>query len=473
MREGKIAVVGLGKLGLPLAVTLAKGYEVIGIDTNQALVDSIKQGKFHSHEEGLDTFLKKSLKEQLLEVTTDISKIQDTTVAFVIVPTPSASNGSFDLSIMTKALEGIGKQLKTMPVGYLINIVSTVLPGDTKSYLIPTLEDFSGKKHGVDFDVCYNPEFIALGQVLNDLNCPDNIIIGTDSEKAFERLMDIYNSSIVIDIETKINRVTIPEAEIAKISINSMLTCKITYANMISNLCEKIENVNVDHVTKAIGSDPRIGTRYLTGGLGYGGPCFPRDNCAFEFSMKKNKAWSNGIPGTIHNFNREVPVNLTLLIRRVSHECFNSRPVNIGIWGVAYRDGTDVIEQSQAIEFIDSVSNFSECKSIQVYLGIVKEDDFRRYAQDNLFHKDLDIVEIVQTQKELLENDVIILPVKLGKYMLQDSLDNLCQYDLPKYLKENNKYIIDPWRQLKASDNVIQFGIHHPVMDVRLNHWKD
>ncbi len=473
MSEGKIAVVGLGKLGLPLAVTLTKGHEVIGIDTNQALVDSVKQGKFHSHEDGLDEHVRVAIKEQSLEVTTDISKIQGTTAAFVIVPTPSAVNGSFDLSIMTKTLEGIGEQLKTMPSGYLINIVSTVLPGDTKSYLIPALEDFSGKKHGIDFDVCYNPEFIALGQVLEDLIYPDNIIIGTDSEKAFERLMDIYRRSITVDSRTNINYVTIPEAEIAKISINSMLTCKITYANMISNLCEKIENVNVDNVTKAIGSDPRIGTRYLTGGLGYGGPCFPRDNCAFEFSIKTNKAWSNGIPGTIHNFNREVPINLTLLVRRVSHGYFDSRPVNIGIWEVTYRSGTDVIERSQAIEFIDSVSSVSECKSVRVYLGVVKEDDFRHYAQENLFHKGLDAVEIVQTQKELLDNDVVILPVKLNTCAIRDMLDSMIHNNIQRYLKENNKYIIDPWRQLEASDNIIQFGIHHPVMDVRLNHWKD
>ena len=162
------------------------------------------------------------------------------------------------------------------------------MPGSTGGTLLPALEEHSGKKCGTDFGLCYNPEFIALGSVIRDMLNPDMILIGESDARSGEILEELYQG--VCESNPRIQRMNFVNAELTKLSVNTFVTTKISYANMLAQVCETLPGADVDVVTSAIGCDTRIGQKYLKGALGYGGPCFPRDNVAFSALARANGA---------------------------------------------------------------------------------------------------------------------------------------------------------------------------------------
>jgi UDPglucose 6-dehydrogenase len=279
MQPTKVSVVGLGKLGLCVAAVLAdRGFKVVGIDVDKAKVDAVNSGRSLIPESSLEDLIKKNSKN--LRATTDhYDAVKQTQASFVIVPTPSESDGSFSLKFVVEALEKIGSAIADKDGYHLVVINSTVSPGSMENRVKPLLEEVTGKKCGMDFGLCYNPEFIALGDVIRGLLEPDLVLIGESDPKAGSILADMYKRICVNN--PPIERTSFINAEIAKIAINSYITMKITFANLLAEICENTDGADVDEVTRIIGRDSRIGSKYLKGGLGYGGPCFPRDNIAF------------------------------------------------------------------------------------------------------------------------------------------------------------------------------------------------
>lgn len=338
----KISVIGLGKLGLPLAATIAsKGFFVYGVDINKKVVDDLNKGKTNLKETKLQNLIKR-FKNKIQASDNGLREaVLNSDISFIITPTPSKANGQFSLKHVTKVVKEIAKALKIKGEYHLVILVSTVMPGSTDK-IKKILENGSGKICGKDFGLCYNPEFIALGSVIYNLLNPDLILIGESDQKSGDILQKFYKK--YCNNKPKIARMNFVNAELAKISVNTYVTTKISYANMLSEICEKLPGGNVDVVTQALGMDSRITPKFFKGGPSFGGPCFPRDNMAFIALTKKLKS-NYSIALSTHKTNiRQTQRVIDLIINLVKNK--SSR---IGILGLSYKPDTDVIEESQGL----------------------------------------------------------------------------------------------------------------------------
>jgi len=420
----RISVIGLGKLGCPLAAWLSsKGHEVIGVDANLVTVQTVSDGKAPVEEPGLQELMDK----YPFPATTDTQgAVVDTDATFIIVPTPSGEDGMFQLRYVTAAAQQIGLALKKKKQYHLVVIVSTVMPGHTDE-IAGVLEVFSLRICGTDFGLCYNPEFIALGSVLHGLEYPDFVLIGESDELAGDRLQAIYYEALyrekqahrserayVVD-EPKICRMSFVNAEIAKLALNCYVTMKISFANALGMIVEEVEGANSDTILQAIGNDSRIGKKYLRAGVGFGGPCFPRD-------AKAMRAWAVS--------DTEDLLNATIAINRWSffHLCrvvdsWSTPESKIGVLGIAYKPGTAVTEESHGKKLVD-------------YLGVraLPYDSFAHFT----YPLELDYV--------LEKSDVLVVMLPLPEFANLDT---------------KAKVVIDPWRHVQSVPNgtkLIQLG---------------
>lgn len=338
-----ISVFGLGKLGLPLAVSWAsRGFHVIGVDIRPELIQAVRTGEVAEAEPPVRTLLKKA--RSMISVTNDLNEAAEKSdVSFVIVPTPSDPNGGFSTRYVEEVLEPIGRAIGRRNRFHVVSIVSTVLPGSSDTVLRPLLERLSGKICGSDFGLCYNPEFIALGDVVHGLLAPDFVLIGESDSYSGEVLAEMYER--FCENHPPIVRMTLWNAELAKISVNVYVTMKISFANTLASLCERIPGGDVDIVTRAVGLDSRIGSKYLMGGLGYGGPCFPRDNRAFSYIAEK---LSNN--ARLSRATDQINVDhAKRLSQRILESLHGIESPQVTVLGLTYKPNTFVVEESAAI----------------------------------------------------------------------------------------------------------------------------
>ena len=348
MSKPTVSVIGLGKLGSPMVAAFAsRGYKVIGVDINLDFVRLINEGNSPVSETDLVEYLKNN--RERISATHDYEKaVLNSDITFIIVPTPSKESGEFSTEYVIEAGKRIGETLKNKSKYHLVVLTSTVIPGDTEKKLLSVLEEKSEKKCGESFGLCYNPEFIALGDVINGILYPDFVLIGENNKKAGEILERFYND--VCEKKPPIKRMSIVNAEITKIALNTYVTTKISYANMLAELCEKISGGNIDIVTDALGCDNRVGKKYLKGALGYGGPCFPRDNRALTFTANKFDV-SLLIAEATDKINKYQILRLVNKIISII-----PKAGNVTILGLSYKTKTDVIEESQAVEIAKNLS---------------------------------------------------------------------------------------------------------------------
>jgi UDPglucose 6-dehydrogenase len=337
-----VSIVGLGKLGACMAAAMAsRGVRTLGFDVHPAPIEKIQRKLAPVVEPGLAEMIAKC--DGLLQATFDLATaVSETQLTFVVVPTPSNPEGAFSLEYVCAAMALIGQALRNKPGYHTVVLSSTVLPGSTEYVVKPLLERTSGKRCGSDFGLCYNPEFIALGSVLRDFLNPDFLLIGECDSTAGERLVSFYRDAL--GIEAQAARMTPVNAELAKIALNSYITTKITFANLLAEICERLPGGDVDAVTQAIGLDRRIGSKYLKGALGYGGPCFPRDNNALA-RLLDELGVAAVLPRTVDRLNRGQATRVVSLIER----CGLRAPDRVAILGMAYKPNTNVVEESQGI----------------------------------------------------------------------------------------------------------------------------
>jgi UDPglucose 6-dehydrogenase len=344
-----IAVFGLGKLGAPLAAVLAsKGHNVIGVDVNPALVATINQGRVPVPEPGLQACLE-AAKGRLSATTNFVEAVSNTDISFIIVPTPSGPDGMFNNRRVLDAVRQIGTALRTTSRYHVLNITSTVMPGSTGGEIRTALETTSGRSVGRDVGLTYNPEFIALGSVVRDLLNPDMVLIGESDARAGDVLEAVYKLSI--ESNAPVQRMNWINAEIAKISVNTFVTTKISYANMLAELCEKLPDADVDVVTSAIGKDNRIGSKYFKGALGYGGPCFPRDNVAWA-ALARSLGSSADIAEATDSINHRQVERVVALARRLT-----PADGTIAVLGLSYKPDTPVVEESQGVMIAEQLAD--------------------------------------------------------------------------------------------------------------------
>ena len=350
-----ISVIGLGKLGTPLAAVLAsKGHQVVGVDLNPVFVEKINRGEAPVAEPCLQELI--TAHKERLRATVDCKEaVLTSDVTFLIVPTPSEDDGSFSSRYLLDAVKHVGIALKEKEGYHLIVITSTVMPGSTGGEIREVLEEASGRCVGVALGLCYNPEFIALGSVVRNMLYPDMILIGESDRKAGDLLEQIYLS--VCENRPPVKRMNLPCAEIAKLAVNTFVTTKISYANMLSDLCDRLPGADVDVVTNAIGLDSRIGTKYLKGGTAFGGPCFPRDNGALTFLARARGARVDLAEAT-QALNLYQHERLCRLVHQ--HGC-----KRVAVLGLSYKVGTYVVEESPGVRLANHLAQ--EGYSVSVY----------------------------------------------------------------------------------------------------------
>ncbi|MEZ5425521.1 MAG: nucleotide sugar dehydrogenase [Pyrinomonadaceae bacterium] len=343
-----VSVIGLGKLGASMAAAFAsRGLNVIGVDVNETSVNLVNEGKAPVQETDLDKYISEN-RERIRATLSHEEAVLNTDVSFVIVPTPSDENGSFSLQYAAWAYRELGKALAKKEGYHNIVLTSTVLPGATRYGLIPILEKESGKTAGKDFGVCYSPEFIALGSIIKNFLNPDFTLLGELDQKSGDQVEDVYSRVMLNDAPCK--RMSLENAELTKISVNTFVTTKITFANMLADLCERIPGGDIDVVTDALGTDSRIGRKYLTGSLGYGGPCFPRDNVALSY-LAKTLGSRAELAETTDGFNRSMAKRIVEKMRSIV------KPgTTVAILGLAYKPFSHVVEESQGIYLAESLT---------------------------------------------------------------------------------------------------------------------
>ncbi len=310
-----ISVIGLGKLGLCIACMLAKHYKVIGIDNRVDHLQLLRSGINPIKENSLDLWYISYRKN----ITFTAEHTNTAKIVFIVVPTPSQQDDAFTSKYIEEALQKIHSK-KT------VVIVSTVMPGETRRM----------QKKYPYLNLIYSPTFIALGSVIKNFLVPDFVLIGADKTTGVDKLIKIYKKVCIV--EPNFTVLTTLEAEVAKLALNCYITTKITFANQIGNLCYRL-GITPDNILDAIGQDKRIGNAYFKAGLGYGGPCFPRDNKAMTGFM--GKKGMDPVLFTETDWLNEQQVDEFL------HRIIKLKPKIVGFEGLSYKRGTAIKEDSQ------------------------------------------------------------------------------------------------------------------------------
>lgn len=350
----KIAVVGLGKLGLCSALCFANsGYDVQGYDSSLDVIENIKKRKIDNYEPKVLDFLKK---KKNFEFSNNFKDILNRRIIFIIVPTPSKKNHEFSNKFIYRFLKKYTLFVNKEKIKkFHIVISSTVMPGSCDKF-IRYIEKKTAIKVNKDFYLSYNPEFIALGNVIQGFLNPDIVLIGSTSRNATKELVKIYKNTV----RTKnFCKMSLQSAEITKIALNSFITLKISFANLLLRISKKFKKADAMHITKAIGKDQRVSPYYFKPGLPFAGPCFPRDNEAFNYLQKKIKLKNKYITSAIINSNKE---HIDFLKKKILSLIRKNNYKKICIAGLAFKNNTSITEKSFGLElaklFIRKKINF-------------------------------------------------------------------------------------------------------------------
>jgi UDPglucose 6-dehydrogenase len=342
-------ICGAGRLGAPLAAILAANKtHVTVVDIDERTVNLLNQGKAPVEETGLDELLE--LAHPWLRATTDINQaVADTDIALVVVPTPSDSTGRFSNRHVIEAVEQIGRALALRtdePDFFTLVVVSTVMPGSIRGPITDAFEAASGRTRGIDCSVVFSPAFIALGSVIRDFTHPDVVLIGADDEIGPRYLRRLLTK--VIENEPAWHTLSSVDAEIAKLSLNCSVVAKIALANTIGEFCESVPGADAHAVTRAVGSDSRIGSRYFQVGAGAGGACFPRDLVAFVAAAEEM-----GVDVPLMKAVHEVNERQAL---RIAGKVVDDK--RVGILGLTFKPNTPVTEASLGVKLVEILTEW-------------------------------------------------------------------------------------------------------------------
>jgi UDPglucose 6-dehydrogenase len=341
----RVGIVGLGFVGLSLSSVLAsKDISTIGIDTDKEKCKMITSGKPPFFEPELEKTLKEGLSKKFL-ISDDFSLLLDCELIFVTVGTPQRDDGSIELGIIKDAIRKISQIIGKSKKSQTVIIKSTVVPGTMKNVILPILEKGSRKKAGKEFGLISNPEFLQESSAIKNTKFPHLIILG-GYQTQFMRKFGKFLTKIHPD--TKIVVTNHQTAEMIKYANNSFLATKISFINQLSNICQKIPEVNVDEIAKAIGLDPRIGQQFLNAGPGYGGSCLPKDMKALiNFSNKV------GVKPVLLNAVEEINVKqLNQIISLLEKKLGKINSKKITIFGTSFKPNTDDVRDSSSIQLI-------------------------------------------------------------------------------------------------------------------------
>jgi UDPglucose 6-dehydrogenase len=340
-----ISVIGLGKLGLSFAACLADaGYQTIGVDVLPDHVRAINDGRCPIAEPGLDLLVRAHAGSRLRATLDMADAVEHTDVTFIIVPTPSEPDGGFSNALVATALDTLAGALRhSGKPDHLVVISSTLMPGTIDGELAPLLEARSGRRLGEGVDICYDPDFLALGEAIHGLRQPDLVLIGASSAASGDRVEAIHRRMLTTS-HTYFARMNILSAELTKISLNAYVTMKISFANLLGQVCARTPGADVDAITRALGSDSRISPKYFSAGLPFGGTCFPRDTTAFQ-----RMAAQRGLSAPLMAATEEINAAQIAQIVGLARAAHQQTPGAVAILGLAFRHDTPVTMMSPSI----------------------------------------------------------------------------------------------------------------------------
>lgn len=344
----KISIIGTGYVGLVSGTCFAEtGNQVQCIDIDQSKVNMMRSGKIPIYEPGLEVLFERNIKQGRLHFTTNLAEgIKEAEIIFLALPTPPGEDGSADLSYVL----GVADQLSTLITDYKVIVNKSTVPVGTADKVAQALGQ---KLDTALFDVVSNPEFLREGVAVQDFMKPERVVIGTKSDRAraiMKRLYDPFvrqgNPILLMDERS---------AELTKYAANSFLATKISFMNEVANLCEKV-GADVDLVRKGMGTDSRIGKRFLFPGVGYGGSCFPKDVQALHKTAEKED-YNFKILGSVMDVNAHQKLKIADKI--IQH--LNQQPATVGMWGLAFKPNTDDIREAPALYTIDKLLEKGYC----------------------------------------------------------------------------------------------------------------
>lgn len=339
----KIAVVGTGYVGLVTGTCFAEtGIHVSCIDIDQKKIQRLKDGEIPIYEPGLDVLFERNKREKRLSFTTNLAEgIEGATIIFLALPTPSDEDGSADLKYVLQVADDLGPLLRE----YTIIVDKSTVPVGTAEKVRARI----AANTSVEFDVVSNPEFLREGVAVDDFMKPDRVVIGTSSERAKKAIGELF--APLVRQGNPVIYMNERSAELTKYAANSFLATKITFMNEIANLCELL-GADVDMVRKGVGTDSRIGKRFLFAGIGYGGSCFPKDVQALTKTASDVK-YDFRILNSVIDVNRNQKVKLIEKIKNYFDG--NLKGKTIAIWGLSFKPYTDDIREAPSIVNIESL----------------------------------------------------------------------------------------------------------------------
>ena len=378
-----ISVIGLGKLGYPMAQFLStSGAKISCYDKDQSLVEKLKINHgAHLYETGLNNLVNNN--NDLIFYDTISDCIANAEIIYITVPTPSKLDGSFSNEVIIKILDEISDVINKTKKSYIININSTVQPGTIEGEIIPFLEN-KGLKNNENFYIIYNPYFVALGSVIRNLEEPDYLLIGSSSMFAAKKITKFYNT---LYKNPKIRLLKFKEAELTKLLVNTYLTTKISYSNFVKNLCKNFDDVSDLRVLESVGLDARIGTKFMLPGGPYSGPCLPRDNLSLKkFCLDHNI--QNSLSDEVQKINSDTIENLYKII---SHLKSKHNISSFGFLGLGYKSNTQCFEESYSVKMM----KFLESLNIKVFY-------FDPYLSENFSAQKVETFEELSDKSDII-----------------------------------------------------------------------
>ncbi len=375
----KIAIVGTGYVGLVSGTCFAEmGAHVTCVDVDTNKIEKLKNGIMPIYEPGLEELVKRNVEYGRLQFTTDLTEVlDDVEVVFSAVGTPPDEDGSADLKYVLAVARQFGQNINK----YTILVTKSTVPvGTAKKVKAAIQEELDKRGVNVPFDVASNPEFLKEGAAIKDFMSPDRVVVGTESEKAKEVMTRLYKPFLINNF--RVIFMDIPSAEMTKYAANAMLATRISFMNDIANLCERV-GANVDAVRKGIGTDARIGSKFLYAGCGYGGSCFPKDVKALLHTGLDNGYHMEVIEAVERVNERQKSIVYDKIIKAVG----SVKGKTIAIIGLSFKPETDDMREAPALVVIDKL--LADGATIRVFDPIAMDECKRRIGDTVTYCKNM------------------------------------------------------------------------------------
>lgn len=373
-----IAIVGTGYVGLVSGTCFAEmGIDVTCVDIDQNKINKLLNGEIPIYEPGLDEMVKRNVDAGRLHFTTSlISCLDNVEVVFSAVGTPPDEDGSADLKYVLEVARTFGQHINK----YTILVTKSTVPvGTAKKVKAAIQEELNKRGVQVEFEVASNPEFLKEGAAIKDFMSPDRVVVGVESERAQKVMTKLYRPFLTNNF--RVYFMDIPSAEMTKYAANAMLATRISFMNDIANLCDLV-GANVDMVRKGIGTDARIGSKFLYAGCGYGGSCFPKDVKALAHTAREY-GYTMGVIEAVEAVNER---QKGLVVQKLRRKLKSLKDKTIAVWGLSFKPETDDMREAPALVIIDQL--IAEGAVVKVYDPVAMPECKRRIGDRVIYCKD-------------------------------------------------------------------------------------